>query len=107
MSGKQLVVLCTVPDTDIGGSIATTLVSEKLAACVNILPGAHSIYEWQGKLEKEPEFVLLIKSREDRLEVLKERLLAQHPYELPELIAVLIEKGSATYLSWIDTQLDK
>ncbi len=92
---------------DVAETLAEILVSEKLAACVNILPGALSIYEWQGQVEKEQECVLLIKSREDRLKVLEERLLAEHPYELPELIAVPIQKGSAAYLSWVDTQLDK
>lgn len=92
---------------DVAETLAEILVSEKLAACVNILPGALSIYEWQGKVEKEQECVLLIKSREDRLQMLEERLLAEHPYELPELIAVPIQKGSAAYLSWVDTQLDK
>ncbi len=91
---------------EVAGALAEMLVTEKLAACVNILPGAHSIYEWKGKVEREQEFVLLIKSRKDRLQRLEERLLAEHPYELPELIAVPIESGLDSYLTWIDTQLD-
>jgi periplasmic divalent cation tolerance protein len=87
-------------------SLATMLVDEKLAACVSILPGAHSVYEWQGKVEKESELILLIKSRDDRLAQLERRLVELHPYELPELIAVPIEGGLRPYLSWIDTQLD-
>ncbi len=92
---------------EVAESLAEMLISKKLAACINILPGALSIYEWKGKIEKDQECVLLIKSREDRLQMLEESLLAKHPYELPEMIAVPVEKGSADYLSWINTQLDK
>ncbi len=100
-------LILTCPNMEVAEALAEMLVSEKLAACVNILPGARSVYEWKGKVEKEAECVLLIKSRKDRLQMLEERLLAEHPYELPELIAVPIESGSAAYLSWMDTQLDK
>lgn len=100
-------LVSTCPTMEIAERLAEMLVHEKLAACVNILPGVRSVYEWKGKIENEPEVVLLIKSRADRLQTLEERLLAEHPYELPELIAVPIEKGSAAYLSWIDTQLDQ
>lgn len=99
-------VISTCPDMEVAESIAGMLVAEKLAACVNILPGAKSVYEWQGKVEKDGECVLLIKSRRDRLPQLEKRLLEEHPYELPELIAVTIEEGLHSYLSWIDTQLD-
>jgi len=99
--------ITTCPDTRVADTIATALVEERLAACVNILPGAHSVYEWQGKVEKEQESVLLIKSREDRLNALEVRLLELHPYELPELIVVPLVGGLAPYLSWIETQLDK
>ena len=80
---------------------------EGLAACVNILTGARSVYEWQGKLEKEQELVLLIKSTGNRLAALEARLLELHPYELPELIVVPVIGGLAPYLSWIETQLEK
>jgi periplasmic divalent cation tolerance protein len=92
---------------EIAESLASTLVGEHLAACVNILPAGRSIYEWQGKVEKETEHVLLIKSRSDCLSTLETRLKEVHPYELPELIAVPITEGLKPYLSWIDTQLDK
>ncbi len=103
---RHYLLVSTCPTMEIAEALAEMLVREKLAACVNILPGARSVYEWKGKIEKEEEVVLLIKSRADRLQTLEERLLLEHPYELPELIAVPIEKGSAAYLSWIDTQLD-
>ena len=100
-------VISTCPNMEVAESLATTLVSEKLAACVNILPGARSIYEWQGKMQREDECVLLIKTRNDRIETLSTRLLEEHPYELPEIIAVPIETGLPPYLAWIDAQLDK
>jgi len=100
-------VISTCPNMEVAESLAGTLVNERLAACVNILPGARSVYEWQGKVEKEEECVLLIKSRSDRIETLTRRLQEEHPYELPELIAVPIETGLSPYLSWIDAQLDK
>ncbi len=99
--------LTTCPDMDVAETIASALVKERLAACVNILPGARSVYEWQGELHRDQELVLLIKSRTDRLAALEVRLLELHPYELPELIVVPVVGGLAPYLSWIETQLDK
>jgi periplasmic divalent cation tolerance protein len=104
---RHYLLVSTCPNMEVAESLAEMLIVEKLAACVNILPGARSIYKWKGKIEKEQECVLFIKSRADCLEMLEERLLEKHPYELPELIAVPIENGSTAYLSWIDTQLDK
>lgn len=92
---------------EVADAIASALVTEQLAACVNILPGARSVYEWQGQLHRDQELVLLIKSRADRLAALEVRLLELHPYELPELIVVPVLGGLAPYLSWIETQLDK
>lgn len=100
-------IMTTCPNLELAESLASALIGERLAACVNILPAGRSIYEWQGKIEKEDEHVLLIKSRVDRLPELEIKLMELHPYELPELIAVPITEGLAPYLSWIDTQLDK
>lgn len=99
-------VITTCPNIEVAESLADILVRERLAACVNILPAGHSVYVWQGKVEHESEHVLLIKSRRDRLAALEIRLMEVHPYELPELIAVPIEDGLSSYLSWIDSQLD-
>lgn len=106
MSTPYRLVITTCPNMEVAESIADTVIRERLAACVNILPAGRSIYEWQGKVEHESEHVLLIKSRRDRLPALETRLLEIHPYELPELIAVPIEDGLSSYLSWIDSQLD-
>jgi len=100
-------IITTSPTMEVAETLADTLVGERLAACVNILPAGRSVYEWQGKVERESEHVLLIKSRSDRLPELEKRLLEIHPYELPELIAVPIVEGLSSYLTWIDSQLDK
>lgn len=100
MSYRLAVATC--PDVATAESIAAVLVRERLAACVNILPGARSVYEWQGQVEVDEECVLLMKTRQDRFRALEEAVVANHPYELPEVIAVPIEDGLAGYLKWID-----
>lgn len=96
-----LLCLCTCPDAASAQKLAGTLVGERLAACVNRLPGVLSTYRWQGEVNTDNEELLLIKTTADRFEALKARLLALHPYELPELIALPIERGHAAYLDWV------
>lgn len=100
-------LLTTCGDMESAEHLAEALLARQLAACVTILPGARSLYMWQGSLQRETEYVLLIKSRADRLSALRECLLTEHPYELPELIAVPIEGGLEAYLGWLDQQLDQ
>lgn len=97
-----LLVLTTLPDADSAGRVASSLVERRLAACVNILPAGTSVYAWQGKTHRDPENVLLIKTTEARYRQLQDALLALHPYELPEIIAVPITQGLPPYLQWID-----
>ncbi|HEB58102.1 MAG TPA: divalent-cation tolerance protein CutA [Gammaproteobacteria bacterium] len=99
-------VLCTCPDLETAEQLGMALVAKNLAACVNILPGLTSIYRWQGRLEREPECLLLIKTRQDVLSTLSETLQQLHPYELPEIIAVSVTEGLSAYLDWIDQALD-
>lgn len=96
-----LLCLCTCPDAESATKLAETLVGERLAACVNRLPGVFSTYRWQGEVNTDSEELLLIKTAADRFETLKARLLELHPYELPELIALPIERGHAAYLDWV------
>lgn len=96
-----LLVLSTCPDTDSAAHIARTLVDERLAACVNRLPGVTSTYRWQDKVEEDVEVLLLIKTTAGQLPALRERLLKLHPYEVPELIAVSIADGLPAYLDWL------
>ena len=98
-------VITTCPSMDEAERLAERLLAARLAACVNIVPGVVSLYEWQGKLEREQEFMLLIKTRAEGFPELEKLVQASHSYELPELVAVPIEEGSKAYLNWIDTQL--
>ena len=101
---SAIVVLCTSPDEASAERIATALVEECLAACVNRIPGIASTYRWQGKVCRDSEQLLLIKTTRERFDALRGRILALHPYELPEVIAVDIASGSAPYLDWIESQ---
>lgn len=101
---SALVCLCTCPDAETADRIATALVDERLAACVNVLPGLRSVYRWQGKAESAEEILLLIKTAQDRLKRVSARIAELHPYELPEVIAVEAAGGSAAYLDWIAAQ---
>lgn len=96
-----LVVLCTCPDEKVASAIAHALVEERLAACVNRIPGVRSTYAWQGAVHDDAEVLLLIKTEASRFDALRERVLALHPYELPELIAVEVTRGLEPYLAWV------
>jgi periplasmic divalent cation tolerance protein len=93
--------LCTCPDRPGAEAIAQALVEERLAACVNLLPGVTSIYRWDGGVERAEEVQLLIKTTAARLPALAERLRALHPYDVPELIALEAVGGLSEYLNWI------
>jgi periplasmic divalent cation tolerance protein len=99
------IVLCTVPDRETGEQIANALVTEQLAACVNIIPGITSVYRWEGAVQQEREVLLLIKTGQDSQEPLEQRIRELHPYELPEIIAVPIDTGQTDYIKWITSCL--
>ena len=105
MPAEPRIGLCTVPDRDTATHIAGALVSEQLAACVNIIPAVQSVYQWQGKVEHDEELLLLIKTSDAAWPLLQERILALHPYELPEIISVGIQDGHSNYLNWIINNL--
>ena len=95
------IMLSTVDGQSKAEKIARSLVSERLASCVNILPQILSIYRWKGQIETEPETLLIIKTRGDRVDEVINRVAAIHPYEVPEVISLPIEKGYKPYLDWI------
>jgi len=99
-----VVVLVTVPNRETGALIADALVGERLAACVNIVPGLFSIYRWQGKVEREPEELLIIKTRRAMVEALSRRVRELHPYSVPEVLALPVEAGLDIYLKWLATE---
>lgn len=96
-----LVVLVTAPSADQAAALARALVEERLAACGNVLPGVRSIYRWEGEVREDAEALLVLKTTRARLEALRERVLALHPYEVPEVLALPVEAGSAAYLAWV------
>ena len=106
-TGKDYcIVLSTCPDQASAEALATRLVESKLAACVNVVPGITSIYQWKGKTEKGQELLLVIKSKPDVFESVKNAILEQHPYELPEIISIPLLNGFSNYFSWIDENVD-
>jgi periplasmic divalent cation tolerance protein len=99
-----IVVLVTTPDAERAAEIARAVVEERLAACGNVVAGLRSIYRWEGEVHDEGEALLVLKTTRARFEELRERVLALHPYEVPEVIALPIVAGSAPYLGWIADQ---
>jgi periplasmic divalent cation tolerance protein len=100
MVQNQIVTFCTLPDKAAGEKIARVLVEERLAACVNLVPGLSSIYRWQGKIEKQEECLLIIKTAVP-FERLRARIKELHPYQAPEIISLPIKDGDSAYLKWL------
>ncbi|MGB2741429.1 MAG: divalent-cation tolerance protein CutA [Cognaticolwellia sp.] len=99
------VTLCTCPTIVIAQSIAEQLVTEKLAACINILPNIISVYRWQENVVSETEVQLFIKSKSENFDLLNDRIRQLHPYDTPEVIALNIQQGDHQYLNWINESL--
>jgi len=101
----KIVVLTTCDSEKHAEKLARHVVEQRLAACVNILPKARSIYRWQGKIEDTAEWVLLIKSRRDLFAALRAEIQKLHTYEVPEVIALPVVDGSEAYIGWLDGEL--
>lgn len=99
---EHLVLFITVPNEEVADRVARTLVEERLAACVNRVPGVRSTYFWQGKVCVDDELLLVVKTRSALFEPLRARVRELHPYTVPEIIALAIERGHGDYLRWID-----
>lgn len=102
-----LLVFTNCPDEDVANAIALALVEEKLAACVNILPRVQSVYRWQGTVESATEIPLLIKSTVEAYPALEAAIRARHPYEVPEIVAVPVERGLPAYLDWVAAETQR
>lgn len=100
------VILVTAPSRDEAVAIAQTLVKAQLAACVSFFP-VHSVYTWQGEIQQDEEWQLVIKSRLAKFSALEAAIRSVHPYEVPEIIALPISAGSPPYLQWIADQVEK
>lgn len=99
------VVLVTVPDAEVGVRLARSLLERELVACVNLIPGVRSLYRWQGEVQDDAEVLLVIKTRTDVLDDVREAVVAEHPYEVPEFIALPIVAGHEPYLEWIQVSV--
>ena len=104
-SSPHRLVFCTCPNSQSADGLSRRLVETGLAACVNIVPGLRSVYQWQGKLESATEQLLMIKTRAEAYPELEKTICAHHPYEVPEVISVPIDTGLPAYLAWIDATL--
>ena len=101
MESTKLLVLTNLPDRAAAEKLADMLIAERLAACVNILAPCRSVYRWKGAVQHDEEHPMLIKTTQARYAALEQALRAGHPYELPEIIAVRIERGLPAYLDWV------
>ena len=95
------VVLVTAPDLKTARALAGVILDRRLAACVNLVPGVESHYQWQGKRERSREVLLVIKTRKARLAALERAVLAAHPYDTPEFLVMATTGGNASYLAWV------
>jgi periplasmic divalent cation tolerance protein len=100
-SADYILVLTTLPVDADAAAFARSLVAEHLAACVNLLPKMESIYRWEGRIERETERQLIIKTTRDRMLPLWDRVRELHPYEVPEFVVLSIADGNDAYLRWI------
>ena len=101
---QALLVITNLADAASAQQLARALVEQRLAACVNMLPAVHSIYRWEGAVEEAGEVTLLIKTTTSRYPALEQAIVALHPYELPEVLAVEASGGLTAYLDWVSEQ---
>jgi periplasmic divalent cation tolerance protein len=101
MKAEVVAVLVSAPDVETARRIGRALVEERLAACVNLVPGVSSIYRWRGAVEEAAEVLLVAKTRAARADALAARVRALHPYELPEVVVLPVRGGSRAYLQWV------
>lgn len=100
-SARARVVLVTAPDMDCARALAQALVGERVAACANLLPGVTSIYRWEGEVQEDPEVLLVVKTRADRLGEVERIVARLHPYEVPEVVALQPSAVESRYLDWL------
>lgn len=104
---QTLLVLVNVPDESVAHAMARSLVEQRLAACVNLLPPVRSLYQWQGKIEEATEVTMLIKTTQARYTELEAAIRTSHPYDVPEIIALPITAGLPEYLGWVVAETKK
>lgn len=102
---ELLVVLTTFAREEDAARVAKALIEERLIACANLIPGARSLYAWEGSIADEPEVVVLMKTRKQDWAALMSRLSELHPYQNPECLALRVASGTPKYLAWLDQVL--
>lgn len=100
------IVMVTAPSKAVAHDLARRVLSERLVACVNVVGGVHSLFRWKGEIEEADEVVLLLKTRADRVDTLRRRVVSLHPYEVPEFVVLPIADGLEAYLGWIRAETD-
>lgn len=103
---EALIAFTSFANEQDAARVARVLVEERLVACANLLPGARSLYRWEGRVQDEREVVVLLKTRKQDWTALLSRLHELHPYDTPELIAVRVAAGAPKYMAWLEAQLD-
>ena len=103
-SVQILLAISTISDIDKGRQLARRIIDKRLAACCNIVPGITSFYRWQGELCEDQECLLVMKTLKSRYQPLEDFIKANHPYDLPELIALPVNTGSKEYLAWVSQE---
>ncbi len=101
VSREMMVVFCTFPDVEKAREVAGGIIGDGLAACVNLLPGVESIYEWEGEIQREPEVLALFKVAASGFGKLETAILAKHPYDSPEIVGIAADKVDGRYLDWV------
>lgn len=101
MDNRAILIYTTVADRDTAGALAELLVQARLAACVHLVPGIRSVYRWRGEVQRDEEVQLVIKSGVSHFDAVAALLREHHPYELPEILSVRVDRGSQEYLDWI------
>ena len=105
MASDLRTVLVTAPDAATAESLAEAVVGERLAACANLVPGVVSVFRWEGEVQRSEEVLLLLKTTADRTEELRQRVVALHPYEVPEVLVLPVEGGHEPYQAWVRAQV--
>lgn len=105
-ASEVLVALVTGPDAEALLQLGRRLVEERLAACANVLPGVASVFRWEGDVQEEGEALAILKTTRGRVEALRERVLALHPYDEPEFLALPVVAGSSSYARWVIASVD-
>ena len=101
-----VVVLSTFPSQDVAAAVARTLVEERLAACVNIVPAVRSIYRWESTIHDDAEVLAIIKTTVERVVAMRDRLVELHPYDVPEAIELPVAGGHTPYLAWVTGEVE-